>query len=298
MSSSYYITYGTDRLTFGGVAGSLAFEYTSMPMCTVSLVTDATASAYATATFNGQSTSWSAVGGTVAKEVPSGATLVVHTELPNYYRNSGVSGSGLSGFYSGKRDNYWRNLSASGYVTGNAAVTPVSTNTNNFTASGNYQSVTTNKFGQWLPHIVSSVTTKYLYQASAVSATYATYGAYGSSWTNQLLGSTSHFRTGVTYSGLSVYQSARFYHGKGGANGSGYYTGGLRIPYNDSPSTNRFALAFTGYFYRVGTLSSPSVSFTTDRSDTVAIYGQMTWNGSNSGSMSVTGLWSATGMAP
>lgn len=298
MSSSYYVTYGTDRLTFGGVAGSLAFEYTSMPMCTVSLVTDATASAYATATFNGQSTSWSAVDGTVAKDVPSGATLVVHTELPEYYRNSGISGSGLSGFYSGRKDTYWRNLSASGYVTGNAAVTPVETNTNSFTASGNYQSVSSNKFGQWLPHIVSSVTTRYLYQASAVSATYATYGAYGSSWTTQLLGATSHFRTGVTYSGLSVYQSARFYHGKGGANGSGYYTGGLRLPGLDSPSNGRFALATAGYLYRNGTLTYPTLSFNTDRTATVAIYCQMTWNGSNSGSMSVTGLWSATGLAP
>lgn len=101
MSSSYFVTYGTDRLMFGG-SGSIAWEYQeSLPTFSIVFGEGNMYSAGLTAEYNGQTVYSSPVGtaSRTATGIPSGAKITFCGSSPKYYCFAASSFTGLSGTY-------------------------------------------------------------------------------------------------------------------------------------------------------------------------------------------------------
>lgn len=126
MGSSYYITYGGNRLTFPGVTGSVAWEYQEpLPTFSIEFGEGNTYSAGLTAEYNGQTVYSSPVGSSkrTATGIPSGAKITFCGSSPKYlcFTLAGLAGcSGTSVSYDGQRDGL--GMTATGYLTasGNA----------------------------------------------------------------------------------------------------------------------------------------------------------------------------------
>lgn len=266
-----------------------------IPMYSVSLLSNATATSYATASLNGQTTSWSSVG-TVAMEVPSGATLFVRSETPNYYRHSGITGNVWTGYASGVNSGFGRSLTASGIVTGSGSVRTNGTNTNKFTATGGFQSCG-NDSGRWRPHTLSYLNTTYSFVKDGISGSFASQGANGT-WSYVTLGAANRLLTGVPFSSFSAYVSSYGSFGKVNQTQTAYCTAGVVIQGHDyvqggsySKPTGPYGLTKT-INYTTGTFQS-----TTAISNQISIYAKINWQGM-AGGLSTNGKWSATGIAP
>ena len=99
MSSSYFVTYGTDRLMFGG-SGSVAWEYQeSLPTFSVAFGEGNMYSAGLTAEYNGKTVYSSPVGTAMrtATGIPSGAKITFCGSSPKYLCFAASSFTGLSG---------------------------------------------------------------------------------------------------------------------------------------------------------------------------------------------------------
>lgn len=100
MGSSYYITYGGNRLTFPGVTGSVAWEYQeSLPTFSIEFGEGNMYSAGLTAEYNGQTVYSSPVDTAkrTATGIPSGAKITFCGSSPKYHCFAASSFTGLSG---------------------------------------------------------------------------------------------------------------------------------------------------------------------------------------------------------
>lgn len=100
MSSSYYVTYGTDRLTFPGATGSVAWEYKEpLPTFSIEFGEGNMYSAGLTAEYNGKTVYSSPVGTAIrtASGIPSGAKITFCGSSPKYHCFVASSFTGLSG---------------------------------------------------------------------------------------------------------------------------------------------------------------------------------------------------------
>ena len=145
MSSSYYVTYGTDRLTFGG-SGSVAWEYKE-PLQTFSIVFGEgnMYSAGLTAEYNGQTVYSSPVGTAIrtASGIPSGAKITFCGSSPKYFCFAASSFTGLSGtstVYDGSsRDGVGTTSTA--YITSDATARLTDGHQKTIRVQGNFPSV-------------------------------------------------------------------------------------------------------------------------------------------------------------
>lgn len=99
MSSSYFVTYGTDRLMFGG-SGSIAWEYQGqLPTFSIEFGEGNMYSAGLTAEYNGQTVYSSPVDTSkrTATGIPSGAKITFCGSSPKYLCFAASSFTGLSG---------------------------------------------------------------------------------------------------------------------------------------------------------------------------------------------------------
>lgn len=122
MSSSYFVTYGTDRLMFGG-SGSVAWE--DVPSITLFNVTFGEGNIYSaglTAEYNGNVIYSSPIGSAkrTATGIPSGSKITFCGSSPKYtcFTLAGITGgSAVSRSYDGQRDGL--GLTATAYLTAN-----------------------------------------------------------------------------------------------------------------------------------------------------------------------------------
>lgn len=143
MASSYFVTYGTDRLTFGG-SGSVAWEYveTAVPTFTITFGENNQYSAGLTAEYNGQVVYSRALGtaNVTVSGIPSGSKITVVASSPKYttYRLSSYTGlSDVSNTtYDGQRDGI--GATATAIITANASARLSDGNTKYFRVEGNW----------------------------------------------------------------------------------------------------------------------------------------------------------------
>jgi hypothetical protein len=143
MSSSYYVTYGTDRLTFGG-SGSVAWEYveTAVPTFTITFGENNSYSAGLTAEYNGQVVYSRALGtaNVTVSGIPSGSKITVVASSPTYRTYKLSSFTGLSDVsnttYDGQRNGI--GATATAIITANASARLSEGNTKYFRVEGNW----------------------------------------------------------------------------------------------------------------------------------------------------------------
>ena len=216
MSSSYYITYGGNRLTFPGATGSVAWEDVKKNMTTAWIVGSPSARAYGYAYDDDDSTlltSWDTTGSASA-EIPINCTFKISSVADAYIRNGIAAPTGLSSTaYAATKTRY---QTASGKTTGGSAVLSVnSVQKAAFTAYGTFPSGANtseakNRYGHWMPHQVTSVTPSTFINAGDVSANYsAEYRILaGASWSTSKTGSRAGLKTGINFSGISAHALA------------------------------------------------------------------------------------------
>ena len=157
MSSSYYVTYGTDRLTFGG-SGSVAWE--AKPKQVFIVKSDNPNVYFTGAAYNSAGqvmTSFTVHGGSASAEFPSGIVSARMTaSAADYYATRfGVEGG----------ENFSASWTRAGrYGSGTVTFTGDSLtlksydgNTNNFTASGVFSQDVTARYGWMVPAVVNYV---------------------------------------------------------------------------------------------------------------------------------------------
>lgn len=266
---------------------------------TVCLVGDATATAYATAYVDGNVyTSWY-TNSSAVESVPDGATLVVRTETPNYYRHSGIS-SNCSAFTSGVNSGYGRSLTGSGYVTEDATASVNGTNTNTFTATGGFQTVTSqgSASGQCRPYKLSLLNTTYDFAKDGISGTFSSQGAVRTSWSAVTLSADKRLLTGVPFSSFSAYVFSRGTFGYVNQNKTAYCSAGMYILKQSSFTTGRYRKTQGPVTYSAETnYTADTYQATTAYNNQISIYSTISWGGTV-GSISTYGYWSATGIAP
>lgn len=142
MSSSYFVTYGTDRLMFGG-SGSIAWEYQeSLPTFSIEFGEGNEYSAGLTAEYNGQVVYSRALGTAkaTATGIPSGSKITVVGSCAKYksFRLSAFTGlSSLSNTtYDGQRDGI--GATATGILTANGSARLTNGAAKTFRVEGNW----------------------------------------------------------------------------------------------------------------------------------------------------------------
>lgn len=142
MSSSYFVTYGTDRLMFGG-SGSIAWEYQeSLPTFSIAFGEGNEYSAGLTAEYNGQVVYSRALGTAkaTATGIPSGSKITVVGSCAKYksFRLSAFTGfSSLSNTtYDGQRDGI--GATATGILTANGSARLTNGAAKTFRVEGNW----------------------------------------------------------------------------------------------------------------------------------------------------------------
>lgn len=160
MASSYFVTFGDNRLTFPGATGSVAWEYTAIPKQSFWVTSD-DSHVYVTGTVydaNGNAiTSLVAHGGSASAEFPSAAVSARMTASAGDYYATLFNGNGGSGFTyawtkNGRAGTGTVQYSGSGLVLGSH-----SGQLNKFTASGNFATDATARQGWMMPSIVTYV---------------------------------------------------------------------------------------------------------------------------------------------
>lgn len=211
MSESYFVTYGNNRLTFGGEAGSIAWanKEATVPVWIVGSPS-ATAHGYV---YSGSTllTSWSSTASASAS-APIGTTFKISSVASSYCRNNFATPTGMSStaFVATKT----KNQTASGVVTA-SAVWQVNPFAAAFTAYGSFPygsntSEQKRRFGRWMPHQITSLSVNNYINASDVSASYAAQIAYAettSTWKYYTTGAAPRFKTGVTFNMFSAHGS-------------------------------------------------------------------------------------------
>lgn len=143
MGSSYYITFGGNRVTYPGVSGSVAWEYQE-PLRTFSIEFGEgnTYSAGLTAEYNGQTVYSSPVGSSkrTATGIPYGSVLTMSASSPKYTcftigTLSAVSASGDL-VYDGERDGL--GMSVTGVLTGDGSFRLANGHSKVFRVQGNF----------------------------------------------------------------------------------------------------------------------------------------------------------------
>lgn len=142
MSSSYFVTYGTDRLMFGG-SGSIAWEYKeSLPTFSIEFGEGNSYSAGLTAEYNGQVVYSRALGSAkaTATGIPSGAKITVVGSSPKYHSFRLSAFTGLSSLsnttYDGQRDGI--GATATGILTANGSARLTNGAAKTFRVEGNW----------------------------------------------------------------------------------------------------------------------------------------------------------------
>ena len=286
-------------LLYNGIQASAYWNgirvWPPIPMYTVSIVADATATAYASAIYQGELYSAWETNDTNTAEIPSGSILYIRTETPNYYRHSGIS-SNCSDFISGVNSGFGRSLTGSGYVTSDSTASVNGTNTNKFTATGGFQACG-NDTGRWRPHTLAYLNTTYSFVKSGISGSFASQGANGT-WSYVTLGAANRLLTGVPFSSFSAYVSSYGSFGKVNQTKTAYCTAGVVVQGHDYAQGGSYATPRGPYGltktinYTTGTFQS-----TTAINNQISIYAKIDWNGMAAG-LSTNGKWSATGIAP
>ena len=142
MSSSYFVTYGTDRLTFGG-SGSVAWEYHEpLPLFSLMFGEGNMYSAGLTAEYNNQVVYSRALGTAkaTATGIPAGSKITFVASSPKYYTYKMSSFTGFSAVsnttYDGERDGI--GATATAIITADASARLSEGNTKRFRVEGNW----------------------------------------------------------------------------------------------------------------------------------------------------------------
>ena len=140
------IKYNYDNLlVFNGWNGYISYdadEYVS-----ISLISNATATAYCEATYKGETTAWTS-NGTVSKDIPVGATVVFSSVVPKYYRVQNMTNTDISSFTTARgtgSDTNQRIISGSGIITGAGTISTYNTHLNKVYITGTYSTPTSNR---------------------------------------------------------------------------------------------------------------------------------------------------------
>lgn len=159
MSSSYFVTYGTDRLMYGG-SGSIAWEHTSTPKQLFIVQSDNAHVGFTGAAYNsaGQMiTSFTAKGSTASAEIPSAAVSARMTaSADDYYATYFGQESGADFTYNWTKNGRYGTGTVQ-FSGSSLLVKSHSGQLNKFTASGNFATDQTARYGWMMPSVVTYV---------------------------------------------------------------------------------------------------------------------------------------------
>ena len=311
MSSSFYVTYGTDRLVFGGTPGSLAWE---TPASEAQLFTVHSDSDHTLASGTVYDNNGNVITSLTARNGYASTMLNTHAVSACYYQSSDdyyrVSAITALGYDSWATD--WQTAkkvgSASSLVTGSSIeIGSKETTTNKFTARGKFVGGIGNSLkGWWVPGYVTAVTGTYGDTTSVSAARTMQYkkmaAGNGTTWTNATTSinalrgvAFSAFSGGanITATGVGKSNLTLMYHGIDLCNQSNWTT---NISANKTITTARAKTITSATFTPVTAMQS---------NGTIGAYAYCHSSYSQGGRTSyytgegrVGGTWTATGIAP
>ena len=186
MSSSYYITFGTDRVTYPGVSGSIAWEAPSaVPLFNIEFGEDNVYSAGLTAEYNGNVVYSSPLDSAkrTASNIPSGSKITFDSRAPDYRTfdiNTSVSGLSDATVGTTNWDIDGASASASGYLTADGSIRLANGAYKYFQVTGNFNMPNSNgATACYYARPTATATGAYRYMRSIMSGTVNSYCSGG-----------------------------------------------------------------------------------------------------------------------
>lgn len=143
--ASNKITFDDRVLTYNGWNGYISYDVDQF--VPISLIANATATAYCLATYKGETTAWTS-NGTVSKDIPVGATVVFSSVVPKYYRVQNMTSTAISSFTTARgtgSDTNQRIISGTGIITGAGSISNYNTHLNKVYLTGSWSTTTANR---------------------------------------------------------------------------------------------------------------------------------------------------------
>lgn len=271
MSSSYYITYGGNRLTFPGVTGSVAWEYNPTGIgVPLFIVGDANSHIYASAFSGGELLTAFDTMNSASAIIPTGSEIFCSSYANEYYRNGLSSDTGIGSFVYNTVTG--RSQSASGILMGDSGVIGLENiRLNAWTATGSGNRTASSNLAVTAALVTRAFTGENV--TAAVGSIGGNFLNKNSSACSAKLSGNLHYTGGSTQVTLDnqdwaagKYSARRFGFNRSGAS-VGYMTGRLNATstnangaYNVTAAANNSTPPFSYYIGPTTAYYKPSLS--------------------------------------